>query len=131
MKVIKHLLSTWLIVSLQINVIHQLVSEQLQPGQVLRCLKYSLCYIRMMFRVKMEVRIGETSRLDAICPATQAHPQGSRFSVCCWCLFVVCCVGQEHDVETAHGVLHVTMRGVAKGNRPTILTYHDIGLNRE
>lgn len=37
---------------------------------------------------------------------------------------------QEHDVETAHGVLHVTMRGVARGNRPTILTYHDIGLNR-
>ena len=34
-------------------------------------------------------------------------------------------------METAHGVLHVTMRGVAKGNRPTILTYHDIGLNRE
>ncbi|CAG07264.1 unnamed protein product [Tetraodon nigroviridis] len=33
---------------------------------------------------------------------------------------------QEHDVETAHGVLHVTMRGVAKGNRPTILTYHDL-----
>ena len=38
---------------------------------------------------------------------------------------------QEHDVETAYGVLHVTMRGVAKGNRPTILTYHDVGLNRE
>lgn len=56
------------------------------------------------------------------------------------CVFVCVCVMmvdafrlfiQEHDVETAHGVLHVTMRGVAKGNRPTILTYHDVGLNRE
>lgn len=38
---------------------------------------------------------------------------------------------QEHDIETPYGLLHVVLRGSARGNRPALLTYHDVGLNRK
>uniref|UniRef100_A0A674NAV1 NDRG family member 4 n=1 Tax=Takifugu rubripes TaxID=31033 RepID=A0A674NAV1_TAKRU len=41
------------------------------------------------------------------------------------------CWDGEHDVQTPHGMLRVVIRGAPKGNKPAILTYHDVGLNHK
>ncbi|XP_036423939.1 protein NDRG4 isoform X1 [Colossoma macropomum] len=38
---------------------------------------------------------------------------------------------KEHDIDTPYGLLHVVIRGAPKGNKPAILTYHDVGLNHK
>uniref|UniRef100_A0A3B1JYJ4 NDRG family member 2 n=1 Tax=Astyanax mexicanus TaxID=7994 RepID=A0A3B1JYJ4_ASTMX len=36
--------------------------------------------------------------------------------------------GQEHSIETPHGLLHVTLHGTGNTRRPAILTFHDLGM---
>uniref|UniRef100_A0A674NHU5 Protein NDRG2 n=1 Tax=Takifugu rubripes TaxID=31033 RepID=A0A674NHU5_TAKRU len=35
--------------------------------------------------------------------------------------------GQEHSIETPHGVVHATLHGAGATRRPAILTLHDVG----
>ncbi|XP_034020115.1 protein NDRG2 isoform X2 [Thalassophryne amazonica] len=37
--------------------------------------------------------------------------------------------GQEHNVETPHGVVHTTLHGIRTTRKPAILTFHDAGLD--
>ncbi|KAK1784514.1 hypothetical protein P4O66_023117, partial [Electrophorus voltai] len=37
----------------------------------------------------------------------------------------------EDNVETPFGTVCCTMAGIPRDNRPVILTYHDIGINRK
>ena len=39
------------------------------------------------------------------------------------------CSTQEDDIETQYGNMHVAIQG--DRSKPAILTFHDIGLNRE
>ncbi|KAB5518413.1 hypothetical protein PHYPO_G00165570 [Pangasianodon hypophthalmus] len=37
--------------------------------------------------------------------------------------------GQEYNIETPHGLVHVTLHGTGSTRRPAILTYHDVGMD--
>ncbi|XP_053533286.1 protein NDRG2 isoform X1 [Ictalurus punctatus] len=37
--------------------------------------------------------------------------------------------GQEYNIETPHGLLHVTLHGTGSTRRPAILTFHDVGMD--
>ncbi|XP_061108443.1 LOW QUALITY PROTEIN: protein NDRG2 [Conger conger] len=39
--------------------------------------------------------------------------------------------GQEHSIETPHGLLHVCVHGSGHTRRPAILTFHDVGLEHK
>ncbi|XP_076868113.1 protein NDRG2 isoform X2 [Brachyhypopomus gauderio] len=37
--------------------------------------------------------------------------------------------GKEHEIETPHGLLHVTLHGSGNTRRPAVLTFHDVGMD--
>lgn len=45
---------------------------------------------------------------------------------CLWLILL-----QEEHVETQYGNIHCILTGTPRSNRPAILTFHDVGLNRK